>query len=134
MMLRVSPNALACARFPLKTTVLFPPMLLAKVLESEFQSAEVVDREITQLPEFMLVAPLLNCVLKNSRLVMVPPGPSGIGVEPQRLAKIARKTQGTAQGHSALRFFSACRQQRVVARGAASRSLPLRVEPRRPMP
>jgi hypothetical protein len=46
-------------------------MFEAKVLESEFQSAEVVDNEMIQVPEFMAVAPLLTCVLKNSRPVMV---------------------------------------------------------------
>jgi len=46
-------------------------MFAAKVPESVFQLLEVVDSAIVQLPVFILVAPLLYEVLKNSRAVMV---------------------------------------------------------------
>jgi hypothetical protein len=46
-------------------------MFELKLLESVSQSAEVVDNDIVQVPEFMAVAPELNTVLKNSKLVIV---------------------------------------------------------------
>jgi len=66
----VSPKAHGRVRFPLNTSVLLPPMFEAKVPESVFQLAEVVDSQIAQLPEFM-TEPAAICVLKNSIFVIV---------------------------------------------------------------
>jgi hypothetical protein len=46
-------------------------MFEAKLDESVFQFAEVVDRAIVHVPVFILVAPESDWVLKNSKSVMV---------------------------------------------------------------
>jgi len=59
----VSPSAQGWNRFPLNTVVLSAPMFEAKVDESVFQFADVVDSAMVQVPEFMLVALESNAVL-----------------------------------------------------------------------